>query len=69
MRLQQQVAIMTGGGTDIGEAIAKVFAMQGTKVAIAGWWKDESERLRRDIERKGGQVLALPGSVSGECRV
>jgi NAD(P)-dependent dehydrogenase (short-subunit alcohol dehydrogenase family) len=69
MRLEQKVAIMTGDGTDIGESIAKVFAKQDAEVAIAGRWKDESECVRRDIERKGGQALALPGSVSGGRRL
>ena len=69
MRLEQKVAIMTGDGTDIGKAIAKVFAKQGAKVAIVGRWKYESERVRRDMERKGGQALALPGSVSGGRRL
>src|SRR5947199_8164610 len=66
MRLEHKVAIVTGGGTGIGEAIAKVFAREGAKVAITGRRKDELERVVRDIERKGGQVLALPGSVTNE---
>jgi hypothetical protein len=35
---------------------------QGAKVAIAGRRKDESVCVRRDIERKGGRAVALPGS-------
>ena len=66
MRLEHKVAIITGGGTGIGEAIAKVFAREGAKVAITGRRKDELERVVRDIERKGGQALALPGSVTNE---
>jgi len=66
MRLEHKVAIVTGGGTGIGEAIAKVFAREGAKVAITGRRKDELERVVRDIERKGGQALALPGSVTNE---
>ena len=66
MRLEHKVAIVTGGGTGIGEAIAKIFAREGAKVAITGRRKDELGRVVRDIERKGGQALALPGSVTNE---
>ncbi|MBX3303827.1 MAG: SDR family oxidoreductase [Nitrospira sp.] len=66
MRLEQKTAIVTGGGTGIGEAIAKVLAREGAKVAITGRRKDELERVVEDIERKGGQALALPGSVTDE---
>src|SRR5712692_1553758 len=66
MRLENKIAIVTGGGTGIGEAIAKVFAREGAKVAITGRRKDELERVVREIERKGGQALALQGSVTNE---
>ena len=66
MRLEHKIAIVTGGGTGIGEAIAKVFAREGAKVAITGRRKDELERVVKDIERKGGHALALPGSVTNE---
>ncbi|MBI5671710.1 MAG: SDR family oxidoreductase [Nitrospirae bacterium] len=66
MRLERKIAIVTGGGTGIGEAIAKVFAREGAKVAITGRRKGELERVVGDIERKGGQALALPGSVTDE---
>jgi len=66
MRLEHKIAIVTGGGTGIGEAIAKVFAREGAKVAITGRRKDELARVVRDIERKGGQALALQGSVTNE---
>src|SRR5438094_4877432 len=66
MRLENKIAIVTGGGTGIGEAIAKVFAREGAKVAITGRRKDQLERVVTEIERKGGQALALPGSVTNE---
>lgn len=58
--------MVTGGGTGIGEAIAKVFAREGAKVAITGRRHDELERVVEDIERTGGEALALPGSVTNK---
>lgn len=69
MRLEHKIAIVTGGGTGIGEALAKVFAREGAKVAITGRRKEELGRVVRDIEQKGGQALALPGSVTNEADV
>src|SRR5205807_2212683 len=69
MRLENKITIVTGGGTGIGEAIAKVFAREGAKVAITGRRKDELARVVRDIERTGGQALALKGSVTNESDV
>jgi NAD(P)-dependent dehydrogenase (short-subunit alcohol dehydrogenase family) len=46
MRLARKIAIVTGGGTGIGEAIAKACAREGANVAITGRRKDELERTR-----------------------
>ncbi len=69
MRLDNKGAIVTGGGTGIGEAIAKVFAREGAKVAITGRRKEELERVVKDIEQHGGHALALQGSVTNEPNV
>lgn len=66
MRLSNKVAIVTGGGTGIGEAIARAFAREGAKVAITGRRKEELERVVKDIEHQGGHALALQGSVTSE---
>jgi dihydroanticapsin dehydrogenase len=66
MRLKDKVAIITGGGTGIGEAIAKLFAQEGALVAITGRRKAVLEKVVADIQQDGGRALAIPGSVTHE---
>jgi NAD(P)-dependent dehydrogenase (short-subunit alcohol dehydrogenase family) len=66
MRLERKVAVVTGGGTGIGEAIARRFAAEGARVAITGRRKETLEGVVSAIEGAGGRALALPGSVTDE---
>src|SRR5512147_2107295 len=69
VRLNNKVVIITGGGSGIGEAMAKIFAREGARIAITGRRKDELGRVAKDIERAGGTALALSGSVTNETDV
>ncbi|MBI3605593.1 MAG: SDR family NAD(P)-dependent oxidoreductase, partial [Nitrospirae bacterium] len=69
MRLQNKVAIITGGGSGIGGAIAKLFAKEGARVVITGRRKEKLEEVVKAISKSGGQALALPGSVTAETDV
>ena len=44
MRLQNKVAIITGAGTGIGEAIAQKFAREGARLVLSGLPADPVHR-------------------------
>ncbi|GAB1581180.1 SDR family NAD(P)-dependent oxidoreductase [Phyllobacterium phragmitis] len=65
-RLQGKVAIITGAGAGIGEAIAHKFAREGAKVVLAGLPDDPVEDVARAIRENGGEAEACPGDVADE---
>src|SRR6476661_6168742 len=63
-RLAQRVALVTGGGGEIGGAICRRFAAEGADVAIADLDPAKSEAVARAI---GGRGLALEVDVADEA--
>ncbi len=66
-RLENKVAIVTGGGTGIGEAICKKFASEGAKVVVAGFHEDPVENVAKAILDAGGTAIAFTGDISTEA--
>ncbi len=65
MRLKGKVAIVTGAGRGIGNAIAQIFAQEGAKVVLNyNRSEKEASSLADDIRRKGGEVLLMKADVS-----
>jgi len=64
MRLKDKVAIVTGAGRGIGESIAVRFAAEGAKLIVNDVNEAEAIRTVETIKAKGGQAVAVIGSVA-----
>jgi len=69
MRLDGQVAIVTGGGTGIGEATARLFAQVGARVVIANRRPSTGEKVVSDIKREGGEATFVSTDVRDVAQV
>jgi NAD(P)-dependent dehydrogenase (short-subunit alcohol dehydrogenase family) len=65
-RLEGKVAIITGAGTGIGEAIAHKFAKEGARVVVSGLTDDPIEDVVEAIHEQGGEAVAFGGDISEE---
>lgn len=59
-----KVAIVTGGGSGLGEAIGKALAGKGAKVVLSDINLKGAERVARDITDAGGEVCAIKQDVA-----
>ncbi len=63
-KLDGMVALITGGDSGIGRAVAILFAREGADVAIAHLAEDrDAEETKRAIEQEGRRCLVLKGDV------
>ncbi len=63
-RLEGKVAVITGAGTGIGRATAKLFAAEGAKVVVAELNAEAGEQTAQLIVQAGGEVIAIPTDVT-----
>lgn len=64
MKLKGKVAIVTGAGRGIGEAIAKKLASEGSAIAVADINIEEAQRVTKEIKEQGESALAFRTDVS-----
>jgi NAD(P)-dependent dehydrogenase (short-subunit alcohol dehydrogenase family) len=69
MRLENKVALITGGTSGIGEATALLFAGKGASVALTGRNQERGGQLRDKILSSGGKAIFIRCDVrkSQEC--
>jgi NAD(P)-dependent dehydrogenase (short-subunit alcohol dehydrogenase family) len=69
MKLTNQVAIVTGAGRNIGEAIAKTLAAEGAKVALLDLDKGRGDKVAAEISTAGGEAAAFVADVAAEADI
>src|SRR5690242_13050833 len=70
MRLQNKVALITGGTSGIGEATARLFASEGARVCITGRNSGRGANVVARIKASDGDALFVQADVSRaeDCR-
>ena len=64
MRLENKIALITGGGSGIGRASALLFAREGARVVIADYDATQAEATAAEIADTGGEATGLSGDVT-----
>src|SRR3954471_11187213 len=69
MRLKDQVAIVTGAGRNIGEAIAKLLSSEGASIAVVDLDKGRADKVTNDIVAGGGKGRTYVCDVADEAQI
>ena len=67
--LTGRVAVITGGNSGIGKAVAKAYAAAGAKVVLAARRAEQLREVADQIKRSGGAALAIPTDITKEPAV
>src|ERR1700704_1307061 len=64
-KLKDRVALVTGGDSGIGRAVAVLFAREGAHIAVAYLNENEdAEETRKAVEKEGRRCIVISGDVA-----
>ena len=66
MRLENKVALISGGARGMGAVEAKMFAEEGAKVVIGDLLGDEGRQIEAEINESGGECVFVQLDVTDE---
>ena len=69
MRLKDKVAVVTGAASGIGKEIARTFAKEGAKVAIADLNQQGADAAAKELDPSGKLAVGVAMDVSSETQV
>lgn len=66
MKLQNQVALITGAASGLGKAQAILFAKEGAKIIVADLNLEGAEKIAEEIRKNGGNAIGVKVDVADE---
>ena len=66
MRLENKVAMISGGARGMGAVEAKLFAKEGAKVIIGDMLEEQGRKVEAEINETGGECVFVPLDVTDE---
>src|SRR5271157_3934988 len=67
MRLEDKVALITGGASGMGASMARIFAREGAKVVVADLLEEEGKQVVADITKANGAAIFRHLDVTSEA--
>jgi len=67
MEIKGSVAVVTGGGNGIGEAVVKFLVKKGAKAVVVDMSQSNIDRVLKDIKAMGGEAIGVQANVTSEA--
>lgn len=64
MKLEGKIAVITGGGSGIGQATAKLLAQEGASIVVADLDAEAGKETAQQIKAGGGKAIAVETDVT-----